>query len=467
MTTRRNFIRFGALLLTTTAVASLPAALGQSGAALAAPKVSNLAVQAAKAAFAGDYVSAGSLAQRSDDPAAIKLVELIYLRDKPNEAGYARIMAFLDAAPNWPLSESLLKRAERSLYANDEPAGLVLEHFGKRQPTTAEGSLAYARALLATGDREGARKYLLRAYLNAEIEASLEKKIVDEFGKMLTERDHERRMWQLVYAQESNAAIRAAKRLSGSYQKAAAVAQDLLRGKAGAEKSYAKLPAAMREKLGMKYVLARYYRRKESYGKARAILAGIPGDAATMGDTEAWWVERRIVARHSIGKSHRDTAKAGYQIARAHGESKGEVALEGEFLAGWIALALPARSRHRAEALHAAWARSRNRAPRRPAPVTGAAAPWRRWAGKATPRPSIPRPRSTRPSITDSWRARRSASARFPRRSRPAKPLPRRVPGSTRTRRSVLSRSWPRPAARPISTCSCGPSQTASRPWTR
>ena len=338
MTTRRNFIRFGALLLTTTAVASLPAALGQSGAALAAPKVSNLAVQAAKAAFAGDYVSAGSLAQRSDDPAAIKLVELIYLRDKPNEAGYARIMAFLDAAPNWPLSESLLKRAERSLYANDEPASLVLEHFGKRQPTTAEGSLAYARALLATGDREGARKYLLRAYLNAEIEANLEKKIVDEFGKMLTERDHERRMWQLVYAQESNAAIRASKRLSGSYQKAAAVAQDLLRGKAGAEKSYAKLPAAMREKLGMKYVLTRYYRRKESYSKARAILAGIPGDGATMGDTEAWWVERRIVARHSIGKSHRDTAKAGYQIARAHGESKGEVALEGEFLAGWIAL---------------------------------------------------------------------------------------------------------------------------------
>ena len=123
-----------------------------------------------------------------------------------------------------------------------------------------------------------------------------------------------------------------------SYQKAAAVAQDLLRGKAGADKSYAKLPAAMREKLGMKYVLTRYYRRKESYSKARAILAGIPGDGATMGDTEAWWIERRIVARHSIGKSHRDTAKAGYQIARAHGESKGEVALEGEFLAGWIAL---------------------------------------------------------------------------------------------------------------------------------
>jgi hypothetical protein len=29
-------------------------------------------------------------------------------------------MAFLDIAPNWPLTEALLKRAERSLYVNGE-----------------------------------------------------------------------------------------------------------------------------------------------------------------------------------------------------------------------------------------------------------------------------------------------------------------------------------------------------------
>ena len=62
---------------------------------------------------------------------------------------------------------------------------------------------------------------------------------------------------------------------------------------------------------------------KESYSKAAQSSPSVPGDAATMGDAEAWWVERRIVARHSIGKSHRDTAKAAYQIARAHGFKQG------------------------------------------------------------------------------------------------------------------------------------------------
>jgi soluble lytic murein transglycosylase len=112
----------------------------------------------------------------------------------------------------------------------------------------------------------------------------------------------------------------------------------LLRDAAGAEKSYNALPAAMREQPGMKYVLARFHRKNKNYDRARAILASVPGDPAVMGDPQAWWVERRIVARHSIGISHRKNAKTGYQIARAHGFSKGEGAIEGEFLAGWIAL---------------------------------------------------------------------------------------------------------------------------------
>ncbi|MCB1380868.1 MAG: lytic transglycosylase domain-containing protein [Alphaproteobacteria bacterium] len=307
-------------------------------AAVAAPKVSAKAVEAAKLAFKGDYAAAGEAAQRSGDDAAQKLVELIYLRDKPNEAGYARIMAFLDAAPNWPLSQSLLSRAEKSLYVNQEPADLVTRHFTKRQPTTPEGALAFARALLVSGDRETARKYVQKAFFNAEISPSLEKDIISEFGKVLSDDDHKRRVWRLIYAQETNAAVRAAKRLSKDYQKAAAVAQALIRRKSGADKDYAKLPSAMREQLALKYALARYYRRAENYSKARAILASIPGDPAAMGDPEAWWVERRIVARHSIGKANRKSAKYGYQIAKAHGFSKGDGAVEGEFLAGWIAL---------------------------------------------------------------------------------------------------------------------------------
>lgn len=297
------------------------------------------AVEAAKLALRGDFVAAGEAAQRSGDAAAIKLVELIYLRDHPNDAGYPRIMNFLETAPKWPLSESLLKRAERSLYVNGDRADLVLGHFAKRKPSTAEGSLALVRALLATGDQDAARAELRKVWSNPEISSEIEKATASEFGKLLTRDDHARRMWRLIYAQETNAAIRAAKRLPGEYQKAAAVAQKLIRGERGALNGYAALSPDMRDALAMRYALARFHRKNENWDKARAILLDVPGEAAKMGDAEAWWIERRIVARRSIGIADGQAArKAAYQISSAHGFASGEEALEGEFLAGWIAL---------------------------------------------------------------------------------------------------------------------------------
>ncbi len=316
----------------------LPATPFATVAAVAAPKVSGTAVEAVKLALKGQFVDAGAMAQKSGDMAAIKLVELLFLRDHPNDAGYQRIIDFLNAAPKWPMTESLMKRAERSLYVNGEPPQVVMGHFANRKPVTSEGRLALARALIAQGDMDGARAQVQKVWYNPELDPKLESQAVGEFGKFLTTDDYKVRMWRQIYAQETNAAIRTSKKINGDFQKAAAVAQKLLRGEGGAEKAYAALPKAMREQLGMKYALVRFLRKKEAYSKARAVLVTIPGDPGKMGDPEAWWTERRIVARHSVGINHRDAAKAGYQIAKAHGFTSGENAMEGEFLAGWIAL---------------------------------------------------------------------------------------------------------------------------------
>ena len=306
--------------------------------AIAAPQASNAAIQATELALKGNFMDAGSLAQRSGDEAAIKLVELLYLKDHWKEAGYGRIMNFLNVAPKWPLTETLLKRAEQTLYANHEPSNLILAHFAKRKPVTAEGRLALARANLTTGNSDGARTLVQQVWNDTDIDAAFEKTIISEFGGMLNTDDYKRRMWRMVYAQSPNGAIRNAKRLGGDYQNAAKVAQLLLRGVAGADKQYDRLPSTMREQVGMKYALVNYNRKLERFAKARAILVTVPGNATAMGDAAAWWTERRIVARHSVGINHRDSVRAAYQIAKSHGLSEGPEAVEAEFLSGWIAL---------------------------------------------------------------------------------------------------------------------------------
>jgi soluble lytic murein transglycosylase len=316
----------------------LAAALPLSLAAFAAPQVSRTAVSAADAAFKGNYGEAGALAERSGDPAAVKLVELIYLRHHWKEAGYGRVMAFLNASPQWPLAETLLKRAEQSLYANRASTDVVIAHFEKRKPLTSEGTLALARAQLASGNSDAARRSVRRVWLNEMLDPATERQISGEFGSLITSDDRKARMWRLVYKQETNAAIRMSKSLPSEYQSAAKVAQALIRGVGGAEKQYQSLSGAMKQQLAIRYALARYYRKADKPAKAAQILVNIPADHAIIGDGEAWWVERRLVARMLLDPRRPDTGKTAYQLARAHGFTSGEFLVEGEFLAGWVAL---------------------------------------------------------------------------------------------------------------------------------
>jgi soluble lytic murein transglycosylase len=317
---------------------ALTVAVAISASVLAAPQVSGAAVNAADAAFNGKYQDAGAFAEQSGDPVAVKLIELIYLRNNWKEAGYSRIMAYLNAAPQWPLSETLLRRAEQSLYVGKASAQTVLNHFEKRKPLTPEGTLALARAQLATGNTDAARRSIRSVWLNETLDQATESRIASEFGSLISGDDRKARMWRLIYKQETNAAIRASKSLSSDYQAAAKAAQALIRDGAGAEKQYQSLSSAMKQQLGIRYALARYYRKAGKETKAAQILLTVPSDHAVTGDGEAWWVERRLVARMLLDPRKPGTAKAAYQLARAHGFSDGEFFGEGEFLAGWVAL---------------------------------------------------------------------------------------------------------------------------------
>ena len=334
---RRTFVKMclgavsGAALMP---IAGIPFSAG----AVAAPQVSGLGVQAAKLALNGQFPQAGALAEQSGDMAAVKLVEFLYLRDHWKDAGYNRVMDFLNAAPKWPLADTFLKRAEQVLYINSEPAPLVMDHFQKRKPVSPEGRLALARAHLSMGDAPSARQLVKDVWSDTNVDAALETRILSEFSSLLSQQDQQRRVWRLILSQSPSAAIRNAKRLGGSFVQAAKVAQALIAGQSAGERQYQALPASLREQAAMKYVMARFYRKREAYSKARAILLTVPGTQSGMVDAESMWEERRIIARRSIGPGREKSAGAAYKIAANHGFADGPVAVEGEFLAGWIAL---------------------------------------------------------------------------------------------------------------------------------
>jgi soluble lytic murein transglycosylase len=293
---------------------------------------------AAEAALRGDFISAGSIAERSDDQAAMHLVEFLYLKDHWKDAGYSRIASFLKQAPKWPLSETFGKRVEHLLFADQHSADEILDYFEATSPVSAEGHLALARAHFAKGNVDRGKAALMTGWLSSDIEPAEEKLARSEFISYLSEQDLRKRVWALVLAQESNAAIRNAKRIGGGIVEAAETAQLLLRFIGGADKKYAALPSAMREQPAMKYALARFYRKNEKFQKARGVLETMSGNAETVIDPDAIWTERRIIARRLLGSGQTDSYRSAYAIASKHGLTRGDSAVEAQFLSGWIAL---------------------------------------------------------------------------------------------------------------------------------
>ena len=140
-------------LFAASAVAMLP-----FSATLAEAAVSGTAVAAAKEALRGNFTDAGTLAAQSGDQAAIKLVELIYLRDHGKDVGFQRIRDFQAAAAKWPLSETMSKRAEQALFQSVEDPNRVIDYFKDHAALTAEGHAALARAYFSLGQDDEGKK---------------------------------------------------------------------------------------------------------------------------------------------------------------------------------------------------------------------------------------------------------------------------------------------------------------------
>ncbi len=298
----------------------------------------SLAVQAVDAALDAKYDNAAQMAKKSGDPVAVKLVEWINLRDNWTKAGYERLMRFVVDEPDWPFVTTLRRRAEYLLFTQKADPAVIDKHFARFKPLSPEGHIAMARAALARGDKKTARSETLAAWLDTDLSHAGRDAVISEFKGLLTRSDNELRLWKLIHDQQTNAAVATAGLIDRHHVAAAKCAQELIRMRSRGLHLYRRLPASLRNAQAIQYALARYYRKTGHYDKALHILLQTPVSHAKLIDPQAWWIERRLIARLLLGPGERKHWHDAYKLAAANGYSSGPDFEEGEFLAGWIAL---------------------------------------------------------------------------------------------------------------------------------
>ncbi|MDB5655357.1 MAG: Lytic transglycosylase, catalytic, partial [Tardiphaga sp.] len=281
-------------------------------------------------------IDASQIAQGIGDPVARKLAEWLILRSDDNGASVERYRAFLAANPSWPSQTFLRRRAEAALWDDHRDDDTVLAYFQNEKPLSAKGKFALARALVARGDRANAEREVRDAWHNDSISGDVETLALDLFGAFLSGGDHKARMDLLLYGSDTDAALRAAKRLGGG-QVALAHARIAVTKKAPNAKALLEaVPGELRSDPGFMFAKIQMLRREENFGEAARLMMAASRDPARLHNMDEWWIERRLLSRKMLDVGEYRTA---YIIARdAALPARDIYKTEQEFTAGWIAL---------------------------------------------------------------------------------------------------------------------------------
>jgi soluble lytic murein transglycosylase len=270
------------------------------------------------------------------DPVASKLAEWIILRSDDNGASVERYRAFITANPSWPSQSFMRRRLEAALWDDHRDDATVMSWFENETPLSAKGRFSLARALLARGDRANAERNIRDAWRADPMSGDTENTALDMFGALLTPGDQKARMDLMLYGTESEAALRAAKRLGTGHVALAKARIAVTRKAANAKALLDAVPYELHGDPGYMFSKIQLLRREEKFPEAAQLMLAAPRDPAKLYNLDEWWIERRLLARKMIDVGEYRNA---YLIARdAALPSRDIYKTEQEFTAGWIAL---------------------------------------------------------------------------------------------------------------------------------
>ncbi|OBV12341.1 lytic transglycosylase domain-containing protein [Erythrobacter dokdonensis] len=190
------------------------------------------------------------------------------------ELGFADYAGFVLAYPNFPRSEILRLRAEKTLDDEAPSQADLLRYFAANPPLTNPARARHALAL-AGAQRPEAFEEARKAWRGGRMSDPAELYIVGLYGGQFTPEDHAARMDTLLWQGEAEAAARQVVNLAQDDRPLALARLSLLRGTRPEEAGLAVPPNAMSDP-GYVFNLVNYLRATRQTGEAVRVLTTGP-----------------------------------------------------------------------------------------------------------------------------------------------------------------------------------------------
>lgn len=281
-----------------------------------------------------DWDAALDLAAQLSDEVGRDLVRWLYVQDSNSDAPFTAIVDFMNEHPDWPRQDTLLRHAEEAM-PRTMAADQVIAWFAGNEPVTGFGKLRLADAYLARGNRQFARVWIRRAWIEHDFTTSDEREVLAEYREHLDEAAHIARAERLLWEHQYYPATRLRDLVPSDYRLLMDAWLALMTLDASASTLVARVPEQYQSHPGMLYERIRWRRRKNRDEETWPMLIAAPTTGEELVRPESWWTERHIQGRNALREGD---PQAAYDMVSGHGMTSGGDFAEAEWLAGFIAL---------------------------------------------------------------------------------------------------------------------------------
>ena len=216
---------------------------------------------------------------------------------------------FVMAHPGWPNEAANRRAAERQASMGSGAPASVIAYFRRFPPLTAAGGVAYARALMASGQQAAAYAAARDAWRKGALSPTDEAAVLSGFAVALTSADHDQRMDTLLWAGQTAAAARLLAYVSPQ-QRGVFAARIAFRtnapGLTDPQDSYASDPGYVADR-------AIWLRNAGASPTARGWLARPRSLASRPGNVEKWY---EVLLTNARGAAADGQHQVAYDIAR-------------------------------------------------------------------------------------------------------------------------------------------------------
>lgn len=278
------------------------------------------------------WTSARSAARSLGDRAALDAYEWYRLR-QPGIDNFTRMAAWVDAHPGWPDQKRIQSQGEKALQPGALPDGRIVAFFDRHAPVTGHGAVLYAEALSKTGASHKATAVASRAWMELDLTANDERRLLGLFGATLKPM-HDRRLDALIWRTRLTAAKRQLPRASSSARALGRARIALLKRERGVDGLVKAVPSEFRNDPGLAYARMIWRYKRGLRDTAEQMMLDM-SRLNLLGEPVKWADERALFVREALDKKRHRRA---YDLASVHGLSEGKHFADLEWIAGWIAL---------------------------------------------------------------------------------------------------------------------------------